>query len=509
MRPAMRPDTATNRPSRARRAAEAVFVAVVLGYLFSFPVRTILRGRVEQTMTLDGENRAATPFPDLGSTPVKEWGNSVEAWYDDAMPGRKWLLGKTRKIHVKWLRSPFGMFVPGSGRHWFDQGEQWPEMEDYLGAFQLSGQTLEQWADLFMGRRAWAEAMGCTVLFAVSPPKVQVASSEVPWILSRHRGTGLFDQLLRFLESAGESANVLSLRSALVSPEDGSPLFFEKGDHHPNGEGLYRMYSEIARRIPGCGMVAWHGDSPPEEVVAGKAPGAWSENGFLHVSAPGSTTDRSDVLALAPRTLGGNQHSISETRIGPGSLHVVFAHSSYFRYSFDSWWNPSIPVSFPFDDSVVRTDALLWKQLTPSDLDYMVSDSIPAAIVQEINEWQLSFSPTVFGWSEEVSHAAAFGRAEPLSGSAAPGPDDVVCVRAILADVEAGGLRSMPLSKKRPRATVTLFRDGESVASERVNPGIRRPVFFPPVPCGGGDFRIEVSGGSARLESLDVRRVAK
>lgn len=505
----MRPDPATNRPSPARRAAEAVFVAAVLGFLFSFPVRTLLRGRVERTTTLDGENRAAAPFPDLRSTPAREWGRGIEAWYDDAMPGRKRLLGKARKMHLKWLRSPFGMFVPGTGRHWFDKGEQWPEMEDYLGAFRLSGQALERWADLFMGRRAWAEAMGCTALFALSPPKVQVASSEVPWILSRHRGTCLFDQLSRFLEDAGESANVVSLRGALVSPEDGSPLFFEKGDHHPNGEGLYRMYSEIARHVPGCGTVPWYGATPPEEVAAGKAPGAWSEGGFLHVSAPGSATGRSDALALAPRTLGGNQHSVSETRGGPGSLHVVFAHSSYFRYSFDSWWNPSLPVAFPFDDSVARTDALLWKQLTPSDLDYLVSDSIPAAIVQEINEWQLSFSPAVFGWSEDVSHAAAFGRAEPLPGNAEPARDDVVCVRAILADVEAGGLRSMPLSKKGPRATVTLFRDGEPVASGRVNPGVRRPVFFPPVPCGGGNFRVEVSGGSARLESLVVRRAAK
>ena len=82
----MHPDPATNRPSRARRVAEAVFVAAVVGFLFSFPVRTVLRGRVGQTTTLDGENRVAAQFPDLGSTPAKEWGSAVEAWYDDSMP---------------------------------------------------------------------------------------------------------------------------------------------------------------------------------------------------------------------------------------------------------------------------------------------------------------------------------------------------------------------------------------------------------------------------------------
>lgn len=504
----MRPAPATNRPSPARRAAEAVFVAVVLGFLFSFPVRTLLRGRVEQTTTLEGENRAATPFPDLRSTPVEEWGDGIEAWYDDAMPGRRWFVKRARAINLKTFRSPFGVYVPGRGKQWFRTGREWPELEDYLGAFRLSDGELDRWADLFVGRRAWAEAMGCTFVSVLSPPKVQtMPDAPFPWI-SRHRAKCLLDQLREGLATRGEADSILSVRAALTSPEDGRARFLPKAEHHPDPEGLYRLYEAIASAIPGCGVSPWFGEAPPPAVAAGRAPGCWTDGRTLRVSSPGAVPCDSPFLALAKAEKpAGNQRSAAVRRGDGVGLRVVLAHTSYLRFTLSSWENAAEPVLFPFDDRIARVDSLLWKFLGEADLDYLTSDSIPDAIVQEINEWHLSQYPV--GWCRMIESAAAFGRAEPLPGNAEPAPDDIVCVRAILVGVEAGGLQSMPLSSKGPRATVTLFRNGESVASERVNPGVRRPVFFPPMPCGGGNFRVVVSGGSARLESLDIRRIAK
>ena len=499
-------DSATNRPSRARRAAEAVFVAAVVGFLLSFPVRTVLRGRVGETTTLDGENRAATPFPDLRSTTAKKWGRDIEAWYDDAMPGRRWFVKQARAIDLKTLRSPFGVYVPGRGKQWFRTGREWPELEDYLGTFRLSDEELDRWANLFAGRRAWAEAMGCTFVSVLSPPKVQtMPDAPFPWI-SRHRGACLFDQLRERLKTRGEADSVLSVRAALRSP-DGRALFLPKAEHHPDPEGLYRLYEAIASAIPGCGVSPWFGDAPPPAVVSGRAPGCWTDGRTLRVSSPGSVPCDSPFLALAKAEKpAGNQRSAAVRRGDGAGLRVVLAHTSYLRFTLSSWENASEPVLFPFDDRTARVDSLLWKFLGEADLDYLTSDAVPDAIVQEINEWHLSQYPV--GWCRMIENAAAFGRAEPLPENEKPAPDETVCVRAILAEVEAGGRRSMPLSTKGPRATVTLVRDGEPVASERVNPGVRRPVFFPPVPGGGGDFRIVVSDGSARLVALDVRRVA-
>lgn len=498
---------ATTRPTRARRAAESVFAAAVFGFLLSFPVRTVLSGPADRTVPLAGENRAATPFPDLRAAPPEEWGRGVDAWYGDAMPGRRWFVKQARAIDLKTLRSPFGGFVPGRGKQWFLVGKDWPELEDYLGSFRLSDRALDRWADLFAGRRAWAEAMGCTFVSVLSPTKVQtMPDAPFPWI-SRHRGECLFDQLRTHLDRLGETGSVLSVRAALRSPADGRPLFLPKAEHHPDPEGLYRVYEAIAAAIPGCGVSPWFGGAPPPEVAAGRAPGCWADGRFLRVSAPGSEPFDSPFLALAKESKpAGNQRSAAVRRGGGPGLHVVLAHTSYLRYTFSSWDAAREPVLFPFDARTARIDSLLWKFLGEADLDYLTSESVPDAIVQEINEWHLSQFPV--GWSAAVSAAAAFGRAEAVSADAAPAPDDPVCVRAILADVDAGGLRSMPLSAKGPRATATLLRDGEPVASARVNPGVRRPVFFPPVPFGGGAFRVEVSGGSARLESLDVRQAA-
>ena len=490
---------------RARRAAEAVFAAVLLGFLLSFPIRIALRGDVGQTVTLDGENRAATPFPDLRATPAKGWGRAVEAWYDDAMPARRWLIRRSRAINLKTLRSPFGTYTPGRGGHWFRTGKEWPELEDYLGAFQLTEDQLDRWADLFAGRRAWAEAMGCTFVTVLSPPKVQTMPDKpFPWIM-RHRGACLFDQLEAHLARRGETNAVLSLRTALHNPADGRPLFLQKADHHPDPEGLWRIYEAIAAAIPGCGVAPWFGASPPPAVSAGRKSGCWTDGHRLRISAPGAAPCDSPFLALAPvSTPIPNQRSAAVRRKGGAGLHVVIAHTSYLRYTLSSWDNVGDPVCFPFDESVGRVDSLLWKFLGEADLDFLTSESIPDAIVQEINEWHLSGSAV--GWCGAMRNAAAFARASRISNDPPSTPDAAVCVRAILTDVVVGGLRAMPLRKDAPRATATLYDGDVPLASMPVRPGIRRPVFFPPVPFGGGAFHVELADGSAQLESLEVRR---
>ena len=499
-------DPATTRPIRARRAAETVFAALVAGFLLSFPVRTLLRGCVAETVTLDGENRAAAPFPDLCATPPEKWGAGIEAWYGDAMPGRRWFLKQARAIDLKTLRSPFGVYVPGRGNQWFRTGKEWPELEDYLGAFRLSEAQLDRWADLFAGRRAWAEAMGCTFVSVLSPPKVQtMPDAPLPWI-SLHRGECLFDQLRAHLERLGETDSVLSVRAALRSPADGRALFLPKAEHHPDPEGLYRMYEAVAAAIPGCGVEPWFGTAPPPEVAAGRAPGCWADGRFLRVSAPGTEPCASPFLELAKAEKpAGNQRSAAVRRGDGAGLRVVLAHTSYLRFTLSSWENAGEPVLFPFDARTGRVDSLLWKFLGSADLDYLTSESVPDAIVQEINEWHLSLYPVGFGGA--VRNAAAFARAAEIPDGAAPAPDAEVCVRAVLSDVEAGGLRAMPPRKDGPKATAVLLRDGEPVESVPVHPGVRRPVFFSPVPFGGGDFRVVVRDGSARVGPLAVRLV--
>lgn len=488
---------------RGRRASEALFSALLLGFLLSFPVRTAFRGRVAETATLDGENRAATPFPDLAALPAEEWGRGIEAWYGDAMPSRNHFLKRARRWHLGLLLSPFGTCVPGRGGRIFRTGREWPEIEDYLGSFRLSAAELDRWADLFAGRRAWAEAMGCTFVSAISPEKVQtMPGAPFPW-LARHRGECLFDRLEARLAERGETANVLSLRDALHAPSGGRPLFLaDEEDHHPDAEGLYRMYAAIASAIPGCGVVPWYGGTPPPDTAAGRAPGCWTDGKRLRVSSPGAETFRPDILALAPEASPlPNQRGASVRREG-GGLHVVLAHTSYLRYTFASWDDPVEAVRFPFDASVVRVDSLPWKFLGDGDLDRLSNDAVPDAIVQEINEWHLSQFPT--GYTAAKRNAAAFARAEPPEEGKPVPPGAEVCVRAILSDVEAGGFRGVPLEGKCPCATATLLRDGIPVASEPVNPGFRRPVFFPPV-AGGDTFTVEIGGGTATVESIVLR----
>ncbi len=499
-----RPDTFECRSFRVHRAAEAVFVAVVMGFLLSFPVRIFLRGNVTQTVTLDGENRKATAFPDLQTLPAKQMGSGIETWYNDAMPSRAWLIKRARKGHLNNLRSPFGVYVPGRHGQWFRTGAEWPELEDYLGTFRLSGEALDRWVDLFAGRQAWAEAMGCTFVTVISPPKVQMMPDAPFSWLSRHRGESLFTQLESRLSELGETGNILSARNALRNPNGGEPLFLTNYDIHPDAEGLYRMYEAIAAKIPECGVEPWFDNDPPSEVASGRAPGCWTDGHRLRVSAPGSRPFKSPLLSIAPTaTTAPNQRSVSVLRgDGPG-LHIVLAHTSYLRNTLSSWENWREPVVFPFDARTHRVDSLLWKFLGDGDLDFITSESVPDAIVQEINEWHLSGIPV--GHSAAKRNAASFFRAVPLPKDGKVRPESEVCVRVILSDVEAGGLKGVPPGGKCPCATATLLLGGERVASMPVNPGFRRPVFFPPVSYGNGDFAVEVSDGRATSGPLVIR----
>ena len=503
-----RPDTYECRSSRARRAAEAVFVVVVLGFLLSFPVRTFLRGNVTQTVTLDGENRTAAAFPNLRLLPANQYGRGIETWYNDAMPSRAWLIKRARKGHLNNLLSPFGIYVPGRHGQWFRTGAEWPELEDYLGTFRLSGEALDKWADLFVGRQAWAEAMGCTFVTVISPPKVQMMPDAPFSWLSRHRGASLFAQLESRLSELGETGIILSARNALRNPNGGEPLFLPNYDIHPDAEGLYRMYEAIAAQIPGCGVEPWFGAKPSSEVASGRAPGCWTDGRRLRVSAPGSRPFKAPLLFIAPTaTTAPNQKSVSVLRgDGPG-LHIVLAHTSSLRNTLSSWENWGEPVLFPFDARTHRVDSLLWKFLGDGDLDFITSESVPDAIVQEINEWHLSGIPV--GHSAAKRNAAAFGRAASLPEGGTVPPEAEVCIRVVLSDVEAGGQKGVPAGGKCPCATATLLRDGERVASMRVNPGFRRPVFFPPVRYGSGRFCVEVSDGSATRTGPAVIRVRR
>ena len=126
---------------RVRLAIAIAFVAFWMAALCASPLMRVswkLAGWPDWRGIRIVENRGLAEKPDLRATPVKQWGGAVEAWYNDSLPWRAWLIQRYRDFHFKGLKTAVLQQVPGEGAWVFRRGGSWPELDDYLGAFELT-----------------------------------------------------------------------------------------------------------------------------------------------------------------------------------------------------------------------------------------------------------------------------------------------------------------------------------------------------------------------------------
>ena len=291
--------------------------------------------------------------------PRKDYGRACEAWYDDSFPWRTELLRFHRKFAFDRLKIPSGRDVPGRGKWIFRRGGDWPELDDFLGAFELPPDKIQAWLDLFEGRREWARAIGSVYLAMPTPVKARIRWQEMYPALRKHRGRSVVDQIREALETSPAKDDVLfadeDFEAAFAA---GREVFFDS-DHHPDAYGLWLLYDRVNRRLAELfpdrvrAPFPWY-DDPPPEVLAGEAPGCWLERGGdglrLDVSSPGETEDDDGVVHNGSRFPYTNVATVREG----GGLAVLMAHDSYMRFTLSSWRRPDGSVRFPFAEGVGR-----------------------------------------------------------------------------------------------------------------------------------------------------------
>ena len=433
----------------------------------------------------------------------KDLGRSYEAWYNDAFPWRTELLRFHREISFHWLKTPVGKDVPGRGDWVFRRGGDWPELDDYLGAEELSPQEIADWLDLFEGRREWGLALGVAVIEFPAVTKAQARWQELYPAVRRHRGRSASAQIREALENSPARDDVLfaddDFTAAFVA---GRETFYDY-DHHPTAYGVWLLYDRINRRLRELfpdrvgETPPWY-DDPPPDVLAGKAPGCWLERGGdglrLEVSVPGETQDDDGVNHNARRFPYCNVATVREG----GGLSVHMAHDSFMRFSLASWRGRDGDVRFPFAAGVGRVRALIFQRFTPGYFEGVTTDEIPDVLIEQFPACRLDASAHKY-LDSGTRAAAVFGRASDPPPGRAPRAGDRLCVRAVLDDVRAAG-------KARPVAVLRC--DGREIARQRLSPGVRRAVFFAPVDvAASGELSLSLEGASAALTNL-VWRIA-
>ena len=431
-----------------------------------------------------GENRDPAPRPSVRrSSPRKvawkDLGRGYEAWYNDAFPWRTELLKFHRHISFNWLKTPVGREVPGHGNWVFRRGGDWAELDDYLGAFELTDGELADWVTLFEGRREWARAIGSAFLTMPAPVKAQIRWQEMYPALRRHRGRNVSAQIREALAESSAKNDVLFANDDFAAAfASGREVFFDS-DHHPGAYGLWLLYDRLNRRLAELfpGQVSprfpWY-DNPPGPVRDGLEPGCWADGEGdmgdadaarrLAVSLPGESTFSNAV----PRKSRRYPYCNIATRRAEGGISILMAHDSYMRYSLSSWRGREDDVRFPFATGVGSVRALIFYRFSPDSLASFTEKEIPDVIIEQFPECRLDGSAHKY-LDGNTRAAAVFGRSKDAPDGRAPNPGDRVVARAVL-----GGLRAA--GKGTP---VLLLKCGdEELARRKTAPGIRRAVFF-------------------------------
>lgn len=455
-----------------------------------------------------GEKRNPAQRPSLRRNSSRrvapsEFGKALEAWYDDSFPWRTELLAFHRRFSFEVLKNPVGQTVPGYGNWTFRRGGTWAELDDYIGALELTPQELADWVALFEGEREWAHAIGSHFITLPAPVKAQCRWQELFPAIRRHRGRNVSSQVAEALESSVARDDVVFAAQAFDQAfAAGRETFFES-DHHPTAYGVWLLYEALNRRLaelfPGkvSPSFPWY-DDPPPEVREGRAPGCWLEEAEpryrMVVSSPGEIEDDDGVTHNAARYPYCHVATVREG----GGISIVMAHDSYMRFTLASWRGKDGDVRFPFAQGVGRVRAWIFGRTSWGFLLDATTTSIPDVIIEQFPEFRLD--GTARSRTSPVMRAAAvFARSrEPDVALELPPPGSRVAVR-IVADGLSGNAAEAP---------AIVLSCGERVLAREATPaGVRRAVFFDVTIPEDAPARLaaSISGGSADLIRMDWR----
>ena len=460
-----------------------VFV-VFWGAAFCFPhaARLVLRkiGAVSwEEFNGADENRNPALRPTLFRNPrrhvaLKDLGSRYEAWFADAFPWRTELLRFHREKAFHWLKTPVGREVPGYGNWVFRRGGDWPELDDYLGAIELTPGETADWITLFEGRREWAHALGTVFLTVPATTKAQARWQELYPAVRNHRGRNVGAQIREALASSPARDDVLFADDDFAAAfESGRETFYDV-DHHPSAYGEWLLYERINRRLRELfpdrvgASLPWY-DDPPAAVLEGREAGCWERNIRLEVSSPGETQDNDGVDHNAKRFPFCN---VATVRAG-GGISVLFAHDSFMRFSLASWRGRDGDVRLPFAQGVGRVRAFIFKRVTPGFLESVTTEEIPDVLIEQFPACRLDDSAHKY-LDDGTRAAAAFGRAATPSLERAPRAGDRIAARVVL-----DGVRD---NSPNGKACIAVLRCGNREIGRRsLLPGVKRAVFFDPV----------------------------
>lgn len=194
------------------------------------------------------EKRFRAPWPVLEATreSLVTWPSRAEAWYDDHLGFRDWLIGAWANLNIRLFGvSPIELTVVGRDG-WLFLGDR-DAIAHYRGLDPLSPQELEVWRRVTVERRDWLAERGIAYLLVLVPDKHLVYREHMPDSLPRSGESHPLEQLSSHLQATTD-VDVLDLRPALLAAKARGRVY-HKTDSHWNDVGAWEAYRAIHERL--------------------------------------------------------------------------------------------------------------------------------------------------------------------------------------------------------------------------------------------------------------------
>ena len=241
----MRGDLEPEQPDPISRRFHIITVGLLMAAMWLPTLGQIILPTPSQSLT---EKRFLAPWPSLdGSTEgLSAWPAAVDAWYDDHLGFRDWLIGSWARFNVQGFGvSPSPLTVIGKDG-WLFLGDR-DTLLNYRGLAPLTPLELERWQDVLTERRDWLASQGIEYLVVFVPDKNLVYSEYMPDSLPRSSLDHPLGQLSSHLEHNSDLP-WLDLQRVILENKETTRLY-HKTDSHWNEAGAYLGYQEIRRRL--------------------------------------------------------------------------------------------------------------------------------------------------------------------------------------------------------------------------------------------------------------------
>ena len=189
------------------------------------------------------ENRpqASKPVFKWNSDMIQDYPKAFEAYFQDYLGFRNFLILWNNRIHVLWLRtSPIPDVVLGK-QGWLFLGGR--SVDYYRGTFPFTMTKIARIARILEERQDWLAEQNIPLLYIFTPEKSSIYPEYIPDSINRVNKDSFMDHVIEYLRKYTH-VQFLDLRGTLLKEKKRAILFQRTGTHW-NSVGAYLAYREM------------------------------------------------------------------------------------------------------------------------------------------------------------------------------------------------------------------------------------------------------------------------